>query len=91
MHVGVLASQRGEVRGIADVNRQRERRAVGGEGDAADEELRAAVRVGKRRAGVGLAGLVTRMRLVAECGMADLGPLSNAAEPVPLTSLTMIA
>ena len=90
MHVGVLASQRGEVRGIADVNRQRERRAVGGEGDAADEELRA-VRVGKRRAGVGLAGLVTRMRLVAECGMADLGPLSNAAEPVPLTSLTMIA
>ena len=52
-HVGVLTSQRGEVRGVAGVDRQRERRPVGSEGDAADDKLRA---VGERRAGVGKAG-----------------------------------
>ena len=52
--MGVLASQRGEVRGIAAVNLQRERRpAGGGKCDAADEQRRA---VGERRAGVGKAG-----------------------------------
>ena len=55
-YVGVLASQRYEVRGISVVDRQRERRPVGSEGDAADEKLRAQRAVGERRAGIGKAG-----------------------------------
>ena len=37
----IFTSQSGGVRGIAAVHHQRERRPVGGEGDAADEQLRA--------------------------------------------------
>ena len=52
-HVGVLTGQGGEVGGIAVGGRQRECRPVGGERDAADEQLRA---VGERGADVGEAG-----------------------------------
>ena len=49
-HVGILTGQGGEVRGVAVVGRQRESRPVGGEGNVADEQLRA---IGERRTGVG--------------------------------------
>ena len=48
-HLSVLVRQRSELMGVPVLRRQSEGRAVSGEGDAADEELRA---VGKGNTGM---------------------------------------